>query len=556
MSEYTFLNEYMITSLTMSLTTSAGTTIVYPVKVINLEASVGVFPVCTVIIMQGIELLTGRPANPAEAPLGSDVKVEIVLQSSSPTQSGLTTITRTLMGGKLGATNTSFNVGPSGLQTQFPYQIQTEAAFLDSIPLGDMYFVSEADGSPTNIVKSAFQWVQGGLWSRLAESSGALQKPEVNLAEATARMMDFIGADRKTVAPAVKLMDTIDTSTCPEMAITFNDLWPLSSMIEAQILQLIGNNVFYEVFNSIIQSFYLVAVPNFHDESGSFTYTPGSKMKIVPLMAWMKSSNYHFNLKDIISSRYSIQGKGRNEVDGIAVKYTSSPGGLDPAGREDLLSTAVYAEGAGDPSGPRLITDYEELRSAATMPSKRILTIPLPYFVSFGMANVLKNTNTARSNNKNTGGSNGGEDDGAAPRGATETTEAAGETGWAKSWAEIIAQATFAATNRSRQTLGLVVPFKVWLDTRHLLGQVVSASLPRSWEHNGMLEDATDNTKDSSSSQVFGLMQSWHLSINLGGNTLSVTTSIGLSHVRTAEDNSVLGIEKNLLYNVEGGQNG
>ena len=130
------------------------------------------------------------------------------------------------MGGKLGAASTGLAVMPSSIQAQYTYTIQTGAAFTDSIALGNMYFVSQADGNVDTAVKSAFNMSEGMLWSRLADDGETLPKAEMNLAEATAKMMDFIGSDGRSVAPAVKLMDVIDTSTCPSMSVAFPDTHP------------------------------------------------------------------------------------------------------------------------------------------------------------------------------------------------------------------------------------------------------------------------------------------------------------------------------------------
>ena len=523
-----FEEELQINSLVLVLSTGDGD-LKYPIVSLTLSASVGNLPDCTVVIMQGIDVLTGNSAPAAQAPLGAEAKVVINISSGNGAGKD-----RVLMGGKLGAASTGLTVMPSSIQAQYTYTIQTGAAFTDSIALGNMYFVSQADGNVDTAVKSAFNMSEGMLWSRLADDGETLPKAEMNLAEATAKMMDFIGSDGRSVAPAVKLMDVIDTSTCPSMSVAFPDTHPLSRILETQILQLINSNLFYTTFLSIIRNFYLEVVPNFHAEDGTFDYDPGAKMKVIPLMAWLKTPVLELKPADIIASNYSVQGKGRNEVDGVAVKYTRAATGLDPGGSEDLQSTAVFAEGVGEPSGPRLITDYEELRNGAELPARRLITMPLPFFVAYGMRNVLKSATTARNTKPS---------DGSEPMTPTVTSDVEEEEDWAKRWAEIIAQMTFAQLNRANQVLSVTIPFSKWLEIREELGQVIAAQVPGKFGSDGMV-----NVKPENNNYLFGLFQSWRLSITLGWDKLSIVTSISMSSVRSKEDNDVLGIEENILY--------
>ena len=148
--------------------------------------------------------------------------------------------------------------------------------------------------------------------------------------------------------------------------------------------------MFYTTFLSIIRNFYLDVVPNFHAEDGTFDYDPGAKMKVIPLMAWLKTPVLELKPADIIASNYSVQGKGRNEVDVSRLNIREQPPGLIPAGLRICRVPAVFAEGVGEPSGPRLITDYEELRNGAELPARRLITMPLSVFCGIRYAECVK----------------------------------------------------------------------------------------------------------------------------------------------------------------------
>ena len=150
------------------------------------------------------------------------------------------------------------------------------------------------------------------------------------------------------------------------------------------------------------------------------------------------------------------------------------------------------------------------------------------------MRNVLKSAGTVRNTKPS---------DGSEPMTPTITSDVEEEEDWAKRWAEIIAQMTFAQLNRANQVLSVTIPFSKWLEIREELGQVIAAQVPGKFGSDGMV-----NVKPENNNYLFGLFQSWRLSITLGWDKLSIVTSISMTSVRSKEDNDVLGIEENILY--------
>lgn len=496
-----FARETQVKSLT--LITANGK---FPVSSVAISAAVGQLPSCQVTVMQGMNVFTGGSTPVPFAMIASNASVELATDQG----------TYTLMRGKIAQWSSAVATGMNSVQLKVTYMLVSDAALLDGIALGDLYFVSQVDGDAHTVKKAAFNESKGELIKALNPA-----KAEMNIASAVAHMIDRISADGKSAALGASLSKTLITRTCPSIIMAFPDQHPLADALEKRILETIGSAPVFSVYCSIIRQFFLEVVPDF---------TPGIdglKMKVIPKIIWNKRAKANLNSSFITGSVASISGKGRNEVDGVAVKYTGTESGaLNPNGTEDLHSTAVFAEYGGN-GRPRLITNYEELRGVHS--SARLMTLPLPYYVSYAMQNVVTATDTVR--------------EGAQNNQATQTTETKTETDWAKKWAEALAQMTFAEVNRSGNALNVTLPFMKFLSIRNFLGEVIAVEVPWKPGKDNMIGAKSGNTE-----WRYGYFQSWHLSIEIEYEKINFIAGINLIAMRSAQENAALGIERSKLY--------
>lgn len=501
---------------------------VYPVVQIQIQAQIGGFPECRVMVAQGIELLSAEEQGSAlpEIEYGSEASVVLTLSSEEGESTDYV-----LIYGKILLTATDLALTGESMAMHRTLKIACAAEFADALSPGTLYFAAEAPGSVSTITKSAFNRV-GSLSGQLAIDQNIAQRngmPEANLAEYTAKMLDYIGTDKQAVPSKVKLMDVVNTNTCPSMRLSTSKLRPLTDWLESQILRGIQSNTFYQTFTSIISQFYLSVIPDFLSTS-----MPGLKMNVIPLMAWGKEISHAFTLGEIINPKHTIQSKGRNEVDGVAVKYTPYVPQPQTQGMVSLNQTVVCMESVVD-GKPKLIEgDYSELRQAGT--TRSIVMITLPFWLSFGMrdayesvpitANKTPVTSAGTPATKNT---------------ATTTQTIQYMNNWAREWAILLAKSSYAALNRATSTAVLNVPLIILLNTRSHLGHVVSAVIPSTVSTSGIVDDS-DPERDT----VVGLFQSWSLSITLTNSTLNVSAGISLTHVRNLEENEALGVDSTI----------
>lgn len=519
----TFSSSYMIESLDLHI--GDGT---YPVVQLQMHAQIGGFPECRVVIAQGIRLLSDNNGGSALSDIEYGAAASVTLNLSSETGESTT---YTLMSGKILLTAADLSLTGESMAMHRTLKIACAAEFADAISPGTLYFAAEAPGSVSTITKSAFNRV-GSLSGQLALAQGTAQKngtPEANLAEYTAKMLDYIGTDKQATPAKVKLMDIVNTATCPSMKLATGKLRPLTDWLESQILRGIQSNTFYQTFSSIISQFYLSVVPDFISAEA-----PGLKLNVVPLMAWGKKIAYSFTLGEIINPKHTIQSKGRNEVDGVAVKYTPYVPQPQTQGMVSLNQTVVCMESSVNGKPTLIEGDYSELRQAGT--TRSIVMITLPFWLSFGMRDAQESVPVTANKTAPT------------KTGKPDTTNAATTTqaiqymnNWAREWAILLAKSSYAALNRATSTAVINVPLVVLLRTRNHLGSVVSAVIPTTVSTSGVL----DNSNQKRDTAV-GLFQAWSLSITLTNSTLNVSAGISLTHVRTLEENEALGVDSTI----------
>ena len=519
----TFNSSYMIERLELHLGDA-----VFPVVQIQLHAQVGGFPECRVMVAQGIDLLSAEEGGMSLSDIeyGAEASVVLTLSSEEGEQTEYV-----LIYGKILLTASDLTLTGESMAMHRTLKIACAAEFTDAISPGTLYFAAEAPGSVSTITRSAFNRV-GSLSGQLALEQGVAQTngmPEANLAEYTAKMLDYIGTDKQAVPSKVKLMDVVNTATCPAMKLSTSKLRPLTDWLESQILRGIQSNTFYGTFTSIISQFYLSVVPDFLSTS-----MPGLKMNVVPLIAWAKEISHTFTLGEIINPKHTIQSKGRNEVDGVAVKYTPYVPQPQTQGMVSLNQTVVCMESSVDGKPTLIEGDYAALRQAGT--TRSIVMITLPFWLSFGMRDAYASVPVTANKNAPT---KTGEAETATP--ATTTQNIQYMNNWAREWAILLARSSYAALNRATSTAVLNVPLIVLLNTRSHLGHVVSAVIPATVSTSGVL-DNSDQARDT----VVGLFQSWSLSITLTNSTLNVSAGISLTHVRNLEENEALGVDSTI----------
>lgn len=490
-----FAEKTQIKSLTFNCSDGS-----YPISSLQMEAVVGNLPTCKVTVMHGKGLLGGSSKTAPTASIGDEASISFSSSGGS----------YTLMQGRIGAKNSSIGVGPASVAAHVTFGLMAEAAFLGGIPLGEMYFVSQQTGPVDIALQSAATMARSELYQAVDESA------EYNLAKAVAAMIDRLGADGKSAGIGASLSATLNTKPCPAMTIQSPKTHNLTEQLQKEIVNVISQNPVLVTYCSIIRQFFLEIVPDFGNGSN------GKLMKVMPKFPWIKQPKATLGLSDIVASSAALAGKGRNEIDGVAVRYTRT----EPSVNQkcvDLSSCAVFAQSVKGGS-PHIIKDYKELRRVGGC--SRLLTVPIPYFVAYGMQDVLTNVDATT------------QEEGTKP---VEVRNVDSINGWAKKWAEIMAQSTYAAVNNSGNALSIQVPFMKFLPLRQYLGYVIAVKAPWSAGANGMLEN-------SKTERLYGLFNSWQLSINIGPDRIELAAGIGLTCVRDEKTNNALGLNESGLY--------
>lgn len=124
---------------------------VYPVVQIQIQAQIGGFPECRVMVAQGIELLSAEEQGSAlpEIEYGSEASVVLTLSSEEGESTDYV-----LIYGKILLTATDLALTGESMAMHRTLKIACAAEFADALSPGTLYFAAEAPGSVSTITKA------------------------------------------------------------------------------------------------------------------------------------------------------------------------------------------------------------------------------------------------------------------------------------------------------------------------------------------------------------------------------------------------------------------
>lgn len=487
---------------------------------LDLMARVGATPTCYVRVVTGTRIASASTSvfknstTDIHKMLAPGTNCEVCC-----TIDGLDTV---LYKGRVSGIASTHAANATAVAAQYVITLAFQAEFIDSVPTAATSIISSLDTMSTQ--KSSFGNIAGKSYIHAVKNS---KSPEVNIAEYIRDILDGIcygedGQHIKTVAGgSANISDAVITRTCPAMSLRISSERSSDSAGQSEISTIIAKDLigllergynYWTAFVTMCSKFFLTVVPELRL----------GVMSVLPALAWKKKIDLSISPHHIISDSCVVYSKGRNEVDAVIVGYNElanpdigTP--MNPAG------CVVYGEGIVG-NKPCAITDPKLLVNPSGPPRKYITKMVPTWIMKFGEPSAGK---TKRTRNKKP-----------QDRVCSVVQPSKGSAGWdsfALKWASMIARTTFAQLNRAQAQATLRLRFSSWLSVKEYLGKIVSFDPP----DNFLAEGQTLST-------YVGMLDSVRLSIDIGPQQLSINATATLTHVRTKEENDILGIEESV----------
>lgn len=484
---------------------------------VNIIAMVGSTPTCNIRFASGTRVYTSKQSvfngNQKNAvntlSPGTACRVCVTINGSN----------YVIFKGRVSGTAVAYNTTGTTVNSIYSVVLAFEAEHLDSIPIASTSLLSRAGGNKS-IVSSSFSTM--GASSLLVHVKSG-KKPTVNVAAYIRDVMDgvcYTDAAKKNhignvAGGSVGVSKVIDVSTCPAMRLTeAGEQIKFCDIVAEYIISMLerGNN-YWSTFVATCAEFFLTVVPDIST----------GLMKVMPALAWNKKIDVAINADNITSSQCVMHSKGRNEVDAVVVSYnpvtqTSQGTSVDPIG------TIVYGEGIKG-NKPCAITDPNDLVEKPGNPPRKYITRMAPAWVMrFGEPLIGRTTRVRTKKPQDRVCSS-----------AKVTSANSGWNSFALKWCSIIARTTFAQLNRAQAKATLGIRLLPWLSLAKMLGKIA------------IFEDPADFLAPDQPTPIYvGYIAAATLSIQVAPAGIQIRPDITLSHVRTKEENDILGIEESV----------
>lgn len=487
----------------------------YPVKEYAVQASVGSIASCNVNIVHGdvfnvssksvLDTAAAADYSDNAFAAGQSCTVELVLSDGG---------VKTLFKGVLMGVSKGQAVSDKAVQSTLSLTIVMSAAKINAVPVANLSLVTNVNGA--KIMKTGFATMNNRTLSQ--HTSAEFDKSlNVNVAEYIVQIIDGVCFADKAKTNNIKLIaggsaglgGVVDTGTCPRMTSVPSGSISIANKISYDVISMLSRGMaYYDVLIAMLSTFYLTVVPDIVND----------RLKVLPAIAWRKKISKTLSTFTALSSSFFSTGK--NAIDAVIVGY-SQAAKTDKLDNPSPEGAVVFGE-CSDGGKPRAITSPSELYELDAVSPRKYITVMLPeWLVSFATPVSDKSPRAIKSTPNQQD-----------PVCTDYNQEDAGYNDNMVRWASMIARTTFAKYNRAGATAHVVVPLDTWLDCAvDNLGHVVSVQ-------------CTDNSISKvTNKEVVGMVQQISMSIRIAPTQLQIQCAITLSHVRTPEENDILGID-------------